>query len=236
MNKQAQRYAPLTEFEQAQEARLLVLAQSGDRKAMQKIYQRYASAAFNLAFRLLNNYADAQDVVQESFIKCFRCLHQYKAEALFWSWLRAIVSTTALMQMRSKKSMLELDAAEQTLDQLVFNDHEQTDASDFVDQQQMVNAIQQLPDLTRAVVWLYHVEGYTHKEIAAQFERSISFSKTRLARGNAQLRQQLIENNEVSELSKKKSDEPTIKASDRTSSKVSTQASMVYANKLKLEL
>lgn len=189
------KYTPQSDIERAQEKRLLDAARAGDRAAMQAIYERYADAVFNLAFRLLNNYADAQDVVQDSFIKCFQCLHQYRAEAAFWSWLRTIVSTTALMRMRKHKPLLELEDAEAMLDHITSQSGMLEDGSTYAGQQQLADAIQQLPDITRVVVWLYHVEGYTHKEIAQLLDKSISFSKTRLMRGNALLRQWLTSNN-----------------------------------------
>lgn len=168
---------------------MIFQAQTGDQMAMQWLYQQYSQRVYNLAMRLLRHQADAQDVMQDSFVKCFKSLYQYRGDAPFWCWLRTVVSTTALMRMRSDKKRgneVEMDAAAHNPELI-----SPQNATRKTHCAELETALQQLPDVTRMVVWLYHVEGYTHVEIAQLMDRSISFSKSRLARAHAQLRQLL---------------------------------------------
>lgn len=168
---------------------MIFSAQAGDRMAMQWLYQQYAQRVYNLAWRLLCHRADAQDVMQDAFIKCFDSLHQYRGDAPFWHWLRRVVTTTALMRMRSaKRRGQEVDVDSAGADPKLASPAQATHSTAGAE---LDNALRRLPDIARSVVWLYHVEGYTHVEIAELMGRSVSFSKSRLARAHKQLRQLL---------------------------------------------
>lgn len=176
-----------TDNHQQQEQDMIFQAQTGDQVAMQWLYQRYSKQVYNLALRLLCHQADAQDVMQDSFVKCFNCLHQYRGDAPFWCWLRKIVSTTALMRMRSdKRRGIEIDMEDATYAPELASS---LNATQHTQCTELEVALQKLPGVSRVVVWLYHVEGYTHSEVAQLMDRSVSFSKSRLARAHAQLRE-----------------------------------------------
>ncbi len=165
---------------------MILQAQAGDQGAMQWLYQQYSGQVFNLAMRLLCHRADAQDVMQDAFVKCFQNLHQFRGDARFWSWLRSIVTTTAFMRMRKDKRR----GHEYDLDDVVSEPDlvSAADATQGVVQVELETALAHLPAISRAVIWLYHVEGYTHSEIAELTGHTISFSKSRLTRARRQLR------------------------------------------------
>lgn len=165
---------------------MIVRAQSQDQLAIQWLYEQYVQRVYNLALHLLCHRADAQDVMQDAFIKCFKSLHQYRGDAVFWGWLRKIVTTTAFMHMRSDKRRGHQLAIDDALTEPPLVSADKTSESSV--QPELEAALAQLPDTSRAVVWLYHVEGYTHVEIAELMNKSVSFSKTRLARAQKQLR------------------------------------------------
>ncbi len=166
---------------------MIFQAQVGDQAAMQWLYQAYIQRVYSLAYRLLCHQADAQDVMQDAFVKCFKCLHQYRGDAPFWSWLRQIVSTTALMHMRGNKRRGAQLGVDEVVGEPALVSPQR--AGHAAAQAELEAALSCLPDLSRMVVWLYHVEGHTHAEIAQSLGRSVSFSKSRLARAQVQLRQ-----------------------------------------------
>ncbi len=154
-----------------------------DLEAFEQVYRLFDRPVYTLALRLLGNETEAYDLLQDSFLKLFEQVGQYRSEAPFWSWLRRIVVNTALMRLRGRRPLDELDSL--MLDQLSDNG---PDPMDSVSAQDLKRAMGQLPALSRAVLWLYHVEGYTHEEIADAFERTVSFSKSQVARASARLR------------------------------------------------
>ncbi len=181
------------------EQQMILQAKAGDQGAMQWLYQQYSQRVYNLALHLLCHQADAQDVMQDAFVKCFKSLHQYRGEASFWSWLRRIVSTTTFMRMRrDKRRGQEFDVDGVVGEAVLIS---ASDATQGAVQVELEAALAQLPVLSRTVIWLYHVEGYTHLEIAEMMGRSTSFSKSRLTRARRQLRMLLAVDEEPASVS-----------------------------------
>ena len=154
-----------------------------DLEAFEQVYRLFDRPVYTLALRLLGHETEAYDLLQDSFLKLFEQIEQYRSEAPFWSWLRRIVVNTALMRLRGRRPMDELDSL-----MLEHTAASGPDPFDSVSSQDLKRAMGQLPALSRAVLWLYHVEGYTHEEIAEAFERTVSFSKSQVARAGARLR------------------------------------------------
>jgi RNA polymerase sigma-70 factor (ECF subfamily) len=122
----------------------------------------------------------ALDVMQDAFMKAFGRLHQYRAEAPFGLWLRSIAASEALMHLRRGRYFMALF----TTDEAVLNGVGREDVSDA----DLERALGLLPSVPRSVLWLYHVEGYTHAEIAAMCGKTVSFSKSQLSRAHQKLR------------------------------------------------
>jgi RNA polymerase sigma factor (sigma-70 family) len=154
-----------------------------DLDAFEQVYRSFNRPVYTLALRLLGNETEAFDLLQDSFLKVFEQIAQYRSEAPFWSWLRSIVVNAALMRLRGRRPLDELDSL--MLEHMADSG---PDPFDAVSGQDLKRAMAQLPALSRAVLWLYHVEGYTHEEIAVAFERTVSFSKSQVARASARLR------------------------------------------------
>ncbi len=154
-----------------------------DLEAFEEVYRMFNRPVYTLALRLLAHEAEAFDLLQDSFLKAFEQIAQYRSEAPFWAWLRRIVVNAALMRLRGRRPLDELDSLmlEHTADG-------GPDPLDVVSAHDLKRALGRLPALSRAVLWLYHVEGYTHEEIAQAFDRTVSFSKSQVARGGVRLR------------------------------------------------
>lgn len=159
---------------------VLAGARRGDRASQGHLYQAFERAVYNLARRMVGDPDAAHDVTQDAFMKAFGRLHQYRAEAPFGLWLRSIAASESLMHLRRGRYFMELF----TTDELVLQSVGCEDVSDA----DLERALGLLPSLPRSVLWLYHVEGYTHAEIAAMCGKTVSFSKSQLSRAHQKLR------------------------------------------------
>ena len=160
-----------------------------DRRAQAEIYKRYSKAMFNASLRITGNYAEAEDVLQESFLSAFRELHSYKGDSSFGSWLKRIVVNKSINCLRNRRLQLvplgeQHDAAGPTTDA-----HEQA-----ADDQQLHwradvvrRCVQELPDGYRVVLTLYLLEGYDHAEIAGILSITESTSKSQYSRARKKL-------------------------------------------------
>ncbi len=160
-------------------------ARAGDLEALEQLYRAFEVPVFNLARRICRTAEDAEDVVQETFFEVCRSIGQYRAEGSLWGWIRTIASSKALMRLRRNRYR-ETDQLE---DELV----PATRREEPLLRMDLEAALERLPEISRAVVWLHDVEGYTHEEIADMMGKTVSFSKSQLARAHARLRRWLGE-------------------------------------------
>lgn len=172
-----------TGFDAAVPPESIADARSGGRAGMEAIYRGFERAVYTLARRMSNCADAAQDITQNTFLRAFKLLHQYRGEAPFGHWLRSIAATEALMHLRAGRRFLELFSTDQIL--METADMEEVSTAD------LERSLGLLPSLPRSVLWLYHVEGYTHAEIAQMCGKTVSFSKSQLARAHQKLRQLL---------------------------------------------
>jgi RNA polymerase sigma-70 factor (ECF subfamily) len=160
--------------------------QRGEMAAFERIYREFDRAAYTLALRITGRAESAQEVLQDAMLKAYQRAGQFRGDAPFWAWLRKLVVNEALMRLRR-----EHGRADEALDEDAHADPHHVAPWLLAEGAALGRALVQLPDHARAVLWLYHVEGLTHVEIAAQFGRSVSFSKSQLARGTQRLRELL---------------------------------------------
>ena len=167
------------------------LARDGDEATQAAIYRALGPAVFALIRRLVGNRAVAEDLFQDTMMALFERLGEFRGEAPLGAWLRQIAVSRCLMYLRSPwhRARLHWDFAddEVALRPAILPATPAT-AADVVD---IERALASLTPVGRAVVWLFEVEGYSHEEIARLFGRSVSFSKSQLARALARLRQGL---------------------------------------------
>lgn len=149
-------------------------------QASTKVYRQFERQVYTLAYRICQNEADALDVLQDTFIQAFAKIQQFHGDH-FWAWLKKIAVNQALSRLRRQRRgplLMALDAARDAI----------APAAAAGPQMDLNAAFARLAPDTRAVVWLYDVEGYSHQEIADMFGNSLSFSKTQLSRAHKQMR------------------------------------------------
>jgi len=167
--------------------RLIERCKAGDVSAQAKLYANYSKAMLRTAHRITGDWMDAEDVIQEAFMRAFKNLHSFKAEATFGAWLKRIVINTAINHLKRRKAeWVPLDPEKM---EMAEETYERPTMPWNMDQIQ--NAIGQLPDGYRRVFQLYQMEGYDHKEIGRILNISEATSKSQFSRAKRKLRQML---------------------------------------------
>jgi RNA polymerase sigma factor (sigma-70 family) len=167
-------------------------AAGGDPGAHDAIYRACGRAVYTLVRRLIPPAA-ADDLFQEVFVEILRSAGSYTGDGPFPAWVRSIAINKCLAYLRSPwhRRTLWLDDGDEDSAAVVLIDaasHPDVQAAASAD---LERALTLLPALSRSVVWLHDVEGYTHHEIAHLLGRTPSFSKSQLARAHVRLRQLL---------------------------------------------
>lgn len=152
--------------------------------AQETLYKRFAPAMMGVCLRYAKDDEQAQDFLQDGFIKVFENIDTYKATGTLKGWIKTIMINTALEYIRKNKSaklQVPLDETQH------FNIPSQSETSSRLATGELLAAIRSLPEGYRTIFNLYAIEGYTHAEIAAQLVISEGTSKSQYARARQQL-------------------------------------------------
>jgi len=183
---------------------LVARAKSGDLEALEALYRAFETPVYNLALRVLRRPEDAEDVLQETFLEVVRSIKQYRGEGHLWGWIRQIATSKALMRIRHDRVRETEEFHEESAAGAGAGAGEAAGVGVMAGsggmspgavpaQIDLERAFEQLSETSRAVVWLHDVEGYTHEEIAERMGKTVSFSKSQLARAHVRLRRMLDE-------------------------------------------
>jgi RNA polymerase sigma-70 factor (ECF subfamily) len=156
----------------------------GDRKAQYSLYENYADTVYFSCFRLVQSNEEAEDIVQEVFIKAFADIKKLKNRASFGSWIKQMAIHKSLNSLRLKK--LHFTQLNENIPEI----HDE--AIDYhIDSAAIKQAIAELPLGSRTVLNLYLLENYKHAEIAEMLDISVSTSKSQYARAKQLLKLKL---------------------------------------------
>ncbi len=180
------------------EAEAIRRAQAGDAAAFEHLYQLHGRRVYALCLRMVSNPADAEDLMQESFLQLFRKIATFRGESAFSTWLHRMTVNVVLMRLRKKS--LPTDSLEETLDPDSENSGPKRDVgapdlrlSGAVDRVNLNRSIEKLPPGYRTVFVLHDVQGYEHNEIADIMGCSVGNSKSQLHKARTRLRELLQE-------------------------------------------
>ena len=152
-----------------------------------QLYRQYCDGMFCVAMRFLKNSDDAEDVLQDSFIKAFQRIGQFKGDVTFGAWLKRIVVNGSIDFLKSKhQRTVELNES-----YLQVAEEDDWSVEEGISIDQVKKAIEELPQKYRYVVQLFLVEGYDHSEISEILGITETASRTRLLRGKTQLKEKL---------------------------------------------
>jgi RNA polymerase sigma factor (sigma-70 family) len=163
---------------------LIDACRTGDRAAQFRIYKLYYKAMFNTSLRIVNDTAEAEDIMQESFLDAFQRLNSYTGEGSFGSWLKRIVINRSLDFLRKTKEMVSFDEVAYEIPEVIEENREEEIQFQVVE---VKRAISQLPDEYRVIVSLFLLEGYDHDEISQILNISNQLSRTRYSRARQKL-------------------------------------------------
>ena len=170
------------------ERRLIEQAQKGDTAAFEAIVNWHAAQVYNLALRMVANPQEAEDIAQECFVRAWRALPTFRADAQFSTWLYRIVTNLCYNRLpRLKHEMQAAGADEQDdlRDTAVSVEHTLLDEEIRMELQQAIN---KLPDSHRLLITLRHLQGMSYDDIALVTEMPLGSVKTGLFRARRQLR------------------------------------------------
>ncbi|MCK9451586.1 MAG: RNA polymerase sigma factor, partial [Bacteroidales bacterium] len=159
-----------------------------DRQAQNELYQSFAPHMMLVCRRYAKSSCDAEDIMQEGFIKVFRYLKDFRFNGSFEGWIRRIMITTAL-NFYKKKRIYQNEAELTYLPEGVVTEQE---ALSNLAQAEIMRLVDNLPNGYRKVFNLNTIEGYSHKEISQMLHISINTSKSQLNRARMSLQKRLV--------------------------------------------
>lgn len=161
---------------------------SGDRRAQTELYKRYASKMYGVCLRYSKDSCEAEDNLQEGFVRVFTKIGQFGFKGSFEGWMRRIMVNTALEKFRKKNQLYPVE------DMMIYDDISLTDDTiSGISANDLLKMIQKLPPRYRMVFNLYVIEGYSHQEIAEMMNISEGTSKSNLSRARIILQKRVIE-------------------------------------------
>jgi RNA polymerase sigma factor (sigma-70 family) len=161
---------------------------AGNRAMQEELYRRFAPKMYAVCMRYANNADDAQDLLQEGFIKVYRNLEKFRAEGSFEGWVRRVFVNTSIEHFRRKNTLYSITEKEEN----VIEDSDIT-ALDNLAEKDIIALVQELSPGYRTVFNMYVIEGYSHKEIGKILGISEGTSKSQLARAKAILQKKVQE-------------------------------------------
>jgi RNA polymerase sigma-70 factor (ECF subfamily) len=162
-------------------AQLIEKCKKGNSQAQFSLYNLYKKAMYNLAQRILNNREDAEDILQEAFVDCFRSIGSFRFESTFGAWLKKILVNKCINHLRKKKIDLTLC---DNLPSVAYEEEEEV----TYETGKIFKAIEMLPDGYRIILTLYLLEGYDHSEISQILGITESTSKSQYMRAKEKIR------------------------------------------------
>jgi len=159
------------------EADLIEGCIKGNRKMQYELYERFAPKMFGVCLRYATNAEEAEDILQEGFVKIFKKMASYRGDGSFEGWIRRIFVNTAIEQFRKKTYLQAITEQEEN-----SLEGKYISVLDNLAEKDIIKLIQQLSPGYRTVFNMYVIEGYTHKQIAEALGISEGTSKSQLSR------------------------------------------------------
>ena len=171
---------------------LVVECKQGSKKACYELYRLYSKAMLNVAFRIVGNTGDAEDVLQEASLDAFNKVKDFRQETTFGLWLKQIVVNRSVNLLRKRKvEWIEINDELESIPDEVREDDEDIQYQ----VQQVKAAMNKLPEGYRVVLSLYLFEGYDHEEIGQILNIAENTSRTQFLRAKRKLQALLTINN-----------------------------------------
>lgn len=159
----------------------------GHSNSQELLYRRYASKMLGVCIRYANSRMEAEDILQEGFIKVFNSLDKFQFNGSFEGWIRRIIVNTALSHYRANLKYLQSVEYDSTY----CDEINKSEILENINAKELLQLIQTMPDGYKMVFNMYAIEGYSHKEIGELLSISESTSKSQLSRARVFLQDKL---------------------------------------------
>jgi RNA polymerase sigma factor (sigma-70 family) len=177
-----------TPSEHNSELQLIERVKASDPIGQKQLYHAFSAQMFRICLRYANDRNEAEDILQDGFVKVFRDISQFRAEGPLGAWIRRIMVNTALSHLRRKKDLIISVPDYQGMENY------QTQMPQFdsnMDAEMLLRYLTRLPDGYRAVFNMYAIDGFTHEEIAEKLNISIGTSKSQLFKARDYIKKML---------------------------------------------
>jgi|YelNatPaOPRAMG01_1025707.scaffolds.fasta_scaffold72034_1 RNA polymerase sigma-70 factor (ECF subfamily) len=177
---------------------LLASCRAGNQSALRELYDKYHRRVFNIAYRMLGNEQDAEELVPEVFLKVWRNSHSFKGKCKFSTWLHQIACNLAVDRLRARRTRKSMFLEDLPTPEVIpgFRSEEYQSPENIYlraeEVEQLHNAIQRLSDEERLLVTLYHLQGCSYEEIEEITGIKPSNIKSKLFRARQRLKRYLL--------------------------------------------
>lgn len=176
------RIALRNKYEQADETTLIKGCLRGHVTAQKTLYERFSSTMMGVCYRYVRNRSDAEDILQEGFIRVFKSLEQYRADGSLEGWVRKIMVRTAINFLNKNKNLL-LNIGLEQAGEIPAGDNNKEDPNE----NEIMKTLNNMPDGYKTVINLFAIEGYSHKEIGEILGIAESTSRSQYVRAKEML-------------------------------------------------
>ena len=160
-----------------------------DSRAQEFLYKRFSRRMYGVCLRFARNTLEADDILQEGFIKVFTFLKDFRQDGSLEGWIRRTIVNTAINYYHSKEN----EWKETSIDKAESFQSVSEDVLDKISTNDLLDIIRELPEGYRMVFNLYIIEGYNHQEIAEMLHISENTSKSQLSRARMALQERLVQ-------------------------------------------
>jgi len=171
----------------------------GKRSAQKQLYDKYVSSMLAICLRYSKSRDEAEDLIQEGFLKIFQNINTYRKHGSLEGWIKRIMINHALNQYKKNRKIPYAEDVEEINENEILSFDEEVENIEPVPPETLLGMIQSLPEGYRMVFNLYVFEGYSHKEIAEAMNFTENTSKTQLMKARRQLQKKYFEYTNLTE-------------------------------------
>lgn len=174
---------------------LVARCREGDQRAQMEIYERYYRAMYNTSLRIVKDTAEAEDLMQEAFLKAFTKIESFKGEASFGAWLKKIVVNLSINAFNKKSKFTEVSYNDELKNELDESEGiDLTEGTKDEKVKKVMRALNSLKENYRVALTLHLIEGYDYEEICEILDITYANCRTTISRAKESLRKKLLRN------------------------------------------
>jgi len=174
---------------------LIVRCQKQEQRAQMEVYKKYYKAMYNIALRIVKNTAEAEDIMQEGFIKAFHKINTFEGKSTFGAWLKKIVVNLSINAHNKRVKFTEVSYNDEFRNEVIESENAGLNEEDVncTKVQQVLKMFESLKENYRVILTLHLIEGYDYDEICEILKLTPANCRTTISRAKEQLRKKLSE-------------------------------------------